>query len=92
MINDQRYIDQIEQAGRLHRAAVEASEEWRRQAFEHIRAYNELVTERDNLREEMRFIRQELGEDHWERLVYKYERENASALLVKAGLRVGGGA
>lgn len=92
MINDQRYIDQIEQAGRLHRAAVEASEEWRKQAFEHIRAYNALVVERDNLREEIRFIRQEIGEGHWERLVEKYERENNAALLVKAGLRIGGAA
>ena len=47
---------------RLHATAVRELEEMRAACFQQIRDYNALVEQRDNLLEEVAFIRREVGE------------------------------
>lgn len=65
--------------------AVADREFFRARYYEEIRAYNKVVEDRDNMLEELCFLRTELGESRWLELAAKYERLNCEALIVKAG-------
>lgn len=90
MINDrmlQPLYDKYDQVERLHSKAVADLEEMRKALFAQVRDYNRMVTERDNLLEEVAFIREEIGEEAWDALVGKYERINDQALVILSGAR-----
>lgn len=65
--------------------AVSDREFFRARYFEEIRAYNEVVEDRDNMLEELCFLRTELGETRWLELAEKYERLNCEAIVMRAG-------
>jgi len=95
VINDRFLIplyEKFDAMERLHATAVRELEEMRAACFQQIRDYNALVEQRDNLLEEVAFIRREVGEPQWAAMVDKYERENESvrsalSFGAKAGLR-----
>jgi len=65
--------------------AVADREMYRKLYFKEIKAYNELVEDRNNMLEELCFLRTELGEKRWLELAEKYERLNCEAIIVRAG-------
>jgi hypothetical protein len=81
VINDKFLIplyEKFDAMERLHATAVRELEGMRACCFQQIRDYNALVEQRDNLVEEVAFIRREVGEAKWAAMVDKYERENES--------------
>ena len=65
--------------------AIAEREFFRKAYHDEIRSYNKVVEDRDNMLEELCFLRTELGEARWLELAAKYERLNCEALVVKAG-------
>jgi hypothetical protein len=92
VINDKFLIplyEKFDAMERLHATAVRELEEMRAACFQQIRDYNALVEQRDNLLEEVAFIRREVGEAKWAAMVDQYERENESVRFALSGGRKG---
>ena len=92
MINDRFLVplyEKFDAMERLYASAVRELEEMRAMCFRQIRDYNALVEQRDNLLEEVAFIRREVGEAKWASMVDKYERENESVRFALSGGKKG---
>jgi hypothetical protein len=90
MIRDPMMPDGVAQL--RYDQAVADREFYRARYHEEIRSYNAVVEDRDNMLEELAFLRTQLGEARWLELAEKYERLNREAIILKAGCVKTGGA
>ena len=83
MIKDPVMPDNVAQI--RYDAAISEREWWRRMYFEEIKATNRMRRDLDCMHAEMSFVREQIGEEAWARLVQLYDSLGLKASIVLAG-------